>query len=187
MTSIRRTVGVVALAFATLHASSPFAHADEAGDIARSARQALDQLYAGTPAARTLGERARGILVFPSIVKGGFIFGGQIGDGAMFRRGRVSGYYVTTGASYGFQAGLQKYGYALFFMTDSALRYLEETAGFEIGAGPSLVVVDQGVASTMTSSTMRSDIYAFVFNQVGLMGGVGLQGNKITRFDPDAD
>jgi lipid-binding SYLF domain-containing protein len=185
MTSTRRILGVVAVVLAILQGSSLLAQAGEAADLSRSARQALEQLYASTPAARMLGERARAVLVFPSIVKGGFIFGGQLGQGAMFRRGRTTGYYVTTGASYGFQAGLQKYGYALFFMTDSAIRYFDESDGFEVGAGPSLVVVDQGFAKNMTTSTLRSDMYAFVFSQVGLMGGVGLQGNKITRFSPE--
>jgi lipid-binding SYLF domain-containing protein len=76
---------------------------------------------------------------------------------------------------------VQSFGYALFFMNDAALKQLDTTRGFEIGVGPSLVVVDQGVAKSMTSNTLTSDVYAFIFDQKGLMAGLGIQGSKITR------
>jgi lipid-binding SYLF domain-containing protein len=69
----------------------------------------------------------------------------------------------------------------MFFMTDSALTYLDNTAGFEIGVGPSIVVVNAGMAKTLTTTTGRDDVYAFIFRQKGLMAGLGLQGSKITR------
>jgi len=184
MTTTLRTVTTILLSAGVLYASSTPASAASAAQIGESARSALDALYAKQPAARAIGEKARGVLVFPSIVKGGFIFGAEYGDGALFKSGRVTGYYNTTGVSYGFQAGLQKYGYALFFMTDGALRYLDQSKGFELGAGPSLTLVDEGFAKKMSTSTLRSDIYAFVFSQKGLMGGIGLQGTKITRIHP---
>jgi len=181
---VRSIAAATVLTAGILQATSIPAHAASAAEISSSARQALNQLYARTPAAKALGGKARGVLVFPSIVKGGFIFGGEFGQGALFRGGKTSAYYNTTGVSWGFQAGLQKYGYALFFMTDSALKYLDQTGGFEIGAGPSLVLVDEGFAKKMSTTTLRSDVYAFVFSQKGLMGGVGLQGTKITRINP---
>jgi len=184
ITSLRNLSAAALLAAGVLQATSMPAHAASAAEINSSARRALSQLYARTPTARLLGEKARGILVFPSIVKGGFIWGGEYGQGALLRGGQTAGYYNTTGVSWGFQAGLQKYGYALFFMTDSALKYLDQSGGFEIGAGPSLVLVDEGFAKKMSSTTLRSDVYAFVFSQKGLMGGIGLQGTKITRIHP---
>src|SRR2546425_316195 len=81
------------------------------------------------------------------------------------------------------QAGLQTFGYALFFMTDEALNYLDASGGFEIGVGPSIVIVDQGIAKSITSSTLASDVYAFIFDQRGLMAGAGIQGSKITKID----
>jgi lipid-binding SYLF domain-containing protein len=74
-------------------------------------------------------------------------------------------------------------GYALFFMTDSALRYLEDTGGFELGSGPSIVVLDAGAAKALTTTTLQQDIYAMFFDQKGLMAGLGLQGSKISRMD----
>ena len=121
------------------------------------------------------------MLVFPSIVKGGFVVGAQYGEGALRTQGKTVGYYRSVAGSYGLQAGLQKFGYALFLMTDAALTYLDNSAGWEIGVGPSIVIVDEGVARSLTTTTARDDVYAFIFNQKGLMAGLGLQSSKITK------
>lgn len=152
-----------------------------AAEIQSSARNALKQLYAQSSSAKALGQQAKAILVFPNIVKGGFIVGGQYGEGAMFMKGKVTGYYSTVQASYGLQAGVQKFGYALFLMSDSAIDWVSRTNGWEIGTGPSIVIMDVGKAGSMTTTTLHSEIYGFFFNQRGLMGGLGLQGTKITR------
>ena len=174
-------MGVAALVLA---AGVDTSHAAGASEISGSARTALSKLYTSSPAAKLLGGKAKGILVFPSILKAGFMFGAQGGDGAMFKGGKTVGYYRTLAASYGFQAGVQKFGYALFFMTDSGLAYLDKSGGWELGSGPSLVVVDEGFAKSMTSTTLTQDVYAYIFDQKGLMGGIGIQGSKITRIHP---
>ena len=107
--------------------------------------------------------------------------GGQYGEGTLFKGGKPAAYYSTGGVSYGLQAGAQKFGYAMFFMNDNALSQLDKADGFEVGVGPSVVVMDEGMAKTMTTTTMKDDIYAFIFGQKGLMAGIGIQGNKITR------
>jgi lipid-binding SYLF domain-containing protein len=147
------------------------------------ARYALSSLTATVPLAEILEQRAYAVLVFPDITKAGFLVGGEYGNGVLFRRGRVAGYYNTAGVSYGLQAGAETFGYAMYFMNEAAFRALNATGGFEIGAGPSVVVLDQGMSRTITSSGLTSDVYAFVFGQQGLMGGIGLQGTKITRLN----
>lgn len=163
--------------------SAPPALAASKSEMNREARDALVKLYQQVPEAQTLSPIAKGILVFPRVYKAGFLFGAQYGDGVLIERGRPAGYYNTVAASYGLQAGVQGFGYALFFMSDSALRYLDKSEGFELGVGPSIVVVDAGKAKTLTTSTVQSDIYAFIFDQKGLMAGLGLQGSKISRID----
>ncbi|MBL1265283.1 YSC84-related protein [Methylomicrobium sp. RS1] len=154
--------------------------------IDRDVDYALQELYESNPAARKLATSAKGILVFPSIVKAGFMFGGQLGRGGALRvRGRTVGYYQSLAASYGLQAGVQSFGYALFFMNNEALNYLNRSGGWEIGVGPSIVIVDAGKAKTLTTTTARDNIYAFIFGQKGLMAGLGLQGSKITRIYPE--
>ena len=158
--------------------------AASAAEINRQAHSALQDLYAKSPAARRLGEEAKAILIFPGIVKAGFIVGAQQGDGALISHGRTIGYYKTIAASYGLQAGVQKFGFALFFMTDEDLRYLNKSGGWEIGTGPGVVIVDAGMAKSFTTTTLRKGVYAFAFGQKGLMAGLGLQGSKITRIHP---
>jgi lipid-binding SYLF domain-containing protein len=159
--------------------------AASAAEIDRDVSAALKNLYVSSPAAKELSTKAKAILVFPSIVKGGFMVGGQYGEGALIKEGKTVDYYNSVAASYGLQAGLQKFGFALFFMKDSALEYLNESKGWEIGVGPSIVIVDKGTARSLTSSTAKDDIYAFFFDQTGLMAGMGLQGSKITKITPD--
>lgn len=156
-----------------------------ASQIARESRAALNLLYSQNAGARALGRNAKAILVFPSITRAGFVVGGQAGNGAMFRSdGSISGFFQTTSASWGLQAGVQRFGYALFLMDDNAIRNINRTNGWEIGSSPSLVVVDQGMASSMTTTSLERGTFAFFFNQRGLMGGLGLQGSKITRIHP---
>jgi lipid-binding SYLF domain-containing protein len=173
-------LSVIAFAAGTFISPNP-ASAATAAEINRDAKIALEKLYAKSPKAKTLGEKAKGILVFPGIVKGGFMVGGQYGDGALFKEGKTAGYYSTVQLSYGFQAGIEEYGYALFLMTDSALKWIDKSDGWEIGTGPTIVVMDAGAAAAATTTTLQSEIYAFFFDQTGLMGGIGLQGTKITK------
>jgi lipid-binding SYLF domain-containing protein len=181
--STRLTASLFVLALAVSVTAGP-AGAGSAAEIDRDVDAALARLYRGIPQARQLGNQARGVLVFPSIVKAGFLFGAQYGEGALRRNEATAGYYNSVAASYGLQAGVQTFGYALFFMSDSALRHLDNSGGFEVGAGPSLVVLDAGAAKALTTTTMQSDIYAVFFDQQGLMAGLGLQGAKISRINP---
>lgn len=162
---------------------SPPAAAASAAEIDRDATAALNDLYKRYRAARTLSKDAKAILVFPKILKAGLMIGGETGDGALRVKGKTVGYYNTSGVSYGLQAGAQTYGYVLFLMTDSAARSLDKAEGLEVGVGPSVVVMDDGMAMKTTTTTAKSDIYAFVFGQKGLMAGLGIQGSKITKLD----
>jgi len=185
MVSKRRLLALVMTAvMLTLHAAP--ALAASAKEIDQKATAALQKLYASTPEAKALAAKAKGILIFPSIVKGGFIIGGQFGDGALRVNGRTVSYYRSVAGSYGLQAGVQSFGYALMFMDDASLAYLDKSDGWEIGSGPSVVVVDKGAGKTLSSTTLQSGVYAFIFGQKGLMAGIGLQGSKITKITPDA-
>lgn len=167
--------------------SPGLASADTAAEIDRDVDSALQKLYASTPAAKELSKVAKGILVFPGIIKGGLIIGGQYGEGALREEGKTVGYYNTVAASYGLQAGVQKFGFALFFITDSAIEHIEKSSGWEIGVGPSITIVDEGLAKSLTTTTAKKDIYAFFFDQKGLMAGLGLQGSKISRITPEKE
>jgi lipid-binding SYLF domain-containing protein len=174
---------LMALVLSLPMAASVPAFAASKAELNASSQKALNNLVAQVPAAKAAQSKAVAVLVFPSITKAGLVVGGQYGEGVLWRKGKPVGYFNTAGASWGLQAGAQQFGYAMFFMNEKALKYLESSEGFEVGVGPSVVVVDSGMAKNITSTTLTEEIYAFVFAQKGLMAGVGLQGNKITRID----
>jgi len=155
-----------------------------ATEIDTNADKALKQLLQTSPAASDLSKTAKGILIYPEILKAGIGIGGQHGEGALRENGATVAYYNTVAASYGLQLGAQSFGFAMFFMNDEALEYLKSSKGWEVGVGPSVVVVDEGMAKTLTTSTAKDSIYVFTFNQGGLMAGMGIQGSKITKINP---
>ena len=154
----------------------------------RDVHAAIQLLLDTTPAARRLASSVRGALIFPNIVKAGFLVGVQYGNGALVRRKKGGGYYIANyynikSASYGLQAGVQSFGYVMALMSDAAVEHVETSDGWELGVGPSIVIVDEGIAKSLTTETAKSDVYAFTFGQRGLMAGLGLQGSKITRLN----
>ncbi len=182
-TTMKRTIltALVLAAVLVLTPGNGVARAASAAGIDADVDAALIKLYEEQPVAKMLADKAVAILVFPNMVKAGFLVGAQYGEGALLKKGRTVGYYNSVAASYGLQAGAQSFGYVLFLMTPSAVHYLNRSGGWEIGVGPSVVVADEGVARTLTSTTLKSDVYAFIFDQKGLMAGLGLQGSKITK------
>jgi lipid-binding SYLF domain-containing protein len=187
MTMIRNLFLATSL---TMAAIAPLAMADRAqaspastDELNRDANEALQQLYRSNPAAATLGRSAKAVLIFPSIVKAGFVFGGAYGEGVLESGPKIDGYYNSFTGSWGLQVGAQSYGYAVFLMTSKAVRYIHETHGWEIGTGPTVVIVDEGIARNLTTSTLKDDAYAFIFDQKGLMAGVSIEGTKISRIN----
>jgi lipid-binding SYLF domain-containing protein len=153
-------------------------------NLTMRAHEALNNLYASEPRAQMLGRRARAVLVFPSIIKGGLIWGGESGNGVLFVGGRAQAYYNTSAASFGLQAGGQKFSLAMFFMNGRALGYLNRSGGFAIGTAPNVVIVNQGAAASVNSTTLTQDVYVIPFGQRGLMAGIDIHGSKITRINP---
>ena len=182
MNSLRHWLLALAIILvSTLNPISQKASAATAAQLNADGQAALSRLYSQSDRARRYARDARAILVFPKIVKAGFMVGAQGGEGVLFVHGRPTAYYKIGAASFGLQAGGQSFSYALFLMNDSAVRYLDRSDGWAIGSGPSVVVIDQGKAMSTTSTTLAEDVYAFPFGQKGLMAGLGLEGSKITR------
>ena len=177
-------VTVIAILVMSLSAPNR-ALADSASEIDRKVTEALKTLYDTTPGAEVLGEKAKGMLVFPKVVKFGFLAGTQLGVGALLKEGKSTGYYQSVAVSFGLQAGLQAFDYVLMFMDDESLDYLNRSAGWELGTGPSIVVLNKGIAASATTTTLRKGIYAFISDQKGVMAGIGLQGTKIIKINPE--
>ena len=152
-------------------------------ELNRDSDNALQTLY---PPSDRRGDRqaCESHAHLPQYRQGRLMFGGAYGEGELQQGSKIDGYYNTVTASWGFQAGAQSYGYVVFLMNEKALRYLYETHGWEIGVGPTVVIVDDGVAKNLSTTTLQDDAYAFIFDQQGLMAGVSLEGTKITRIHP---
>src|SRR6516165_8616466 len=172
--ALAMAAGIVPIGFRSAEASS------SAQEIDRDSREALKRLEAEGGKTQELVQKAIAILIFPNIIKGGLIIGGQYGDGALIQQGKTIGYYNIAAASFGLQAGGQSFSYALLFQKQSALDYLQKSDGWSIGSGPSVVVMDKGTAASLTSTTVTQDVVAIPFGQKGLMAGLGLEGSKIT-------
>ena len=186
MTQIRHLVLTLGLAMATIVPISittiDRAHAAAtAEDLNKDAANALQTLYRTNPVAEQISKNARAILVFPNIVKAGLVFGGSYGEGVLREGARNTEYYNTASASWGLQAGAQSYGYVLFLMNGKAVDYLKMSQGWEIGVGPTVVIVNEGVAKNLSSTTLKDDVYGFIFDQKGLMAGVSIEGSKISK------
>jgi lipid-binding SYLF domain-containing protein len=184
MTTSRRNfhqtalAGASALLLATLTGPAVAASAD---DLDKDAAQALQTLYKTRPVAETMGKTAKAILVFPKVVKAGLVFGGSYGEGVLMVGGRSTEYYNSVSASWGWQAGAESYAYVVFLMSDAAVKYLQTSKGWEFGVGPSVVLVNDGVAKNLSTSTMKDDAYAFINDQQGLMASLSIEGTKISR------
>ncbi len=161
------------------------AEAATKADLNHDSDAALSTLYASNPTAKAIASHARAILIFPSIVKAGLVFGGAYGEGELLNHGTVENYYNSFSGSWGLQAGAQSYGYVVFLMSEKAVKYIHDSAGWEIGVGPTVVVVDDGVARNLSTSTLKDDAYAFIFDQKGLMAGVSIEGTKISKIKTD--
>jgi len=186
MTATRRSTLGGAIALAALAASAATtAQAGSAAELTRDARRALQKLGDTEPRSRLFIRNARAALVFPSIIKGGFMVGAMTGDGVLLEHGRAAGFYNISAASFGLQAGGQAFSYALFFMNEKALDYIHKSDGWSVGSGPSVVVVKAGAAADVDTTTLTHDVYAFPFAARGLMAGIDINGSKITRIHPN--
>ena len=181
MTFTRRTISASLAALAAAPLAGVPAFAKDRGKLVARARESLRELESSSPAARRTAKTAHAVLVFPSVLKAGFVFGAETGDGVLFRGGKVAGYYNLSGGSWGLQIGGQDFAYALFLMTPKALDYLEKSGGWQAGTGPSITVVNKGAAAEVDTTTATHDVLAFPYNGKGLMADLTFQGAKITR------
>lgn len=181
MTYLRTAFLALALAFGFVTAAPPSAQAASAANINKDADQALATLTKNHEVASAIAAKARAVLIFPNIVKAGLGFGGSYGEGVLRQDGNNVAYYNSVSGSFGLQIGAQTYGYIVFLMNDSAVKFLRESKGWEIGVGPTVVVVNEGVAKNLSSTTLQDDAYAFIFGQQGLMAGVSIEGSKVSR------
>ncbi len=181
MISARHILAAFIITIALVFGAATQVRADTAAELDRDSHNALAKLYRNNATAESIGKKAKAVLIFPKIVKAGLVFGGSYGEGALIMGGKTQAYYSSASASWGLQAGAQSYGYALFLMTDKAMEYVNKSKGWEVGVGPTVVIVDAGAAKNLSTSTLKDDAYGFIFGQQGLMAGISIEGSKVTK------
>ncbi|SMG51226.1 BPSL1445 family SYLF domain-containing lipoprotein [Paraburkholderia susongensis] len=161
--------------------ASPSANAGRRDTINAGVDSTLARLYENVTGSRELVEKARGVLVFPSVISAGFWVGAQYGEGALRIDGRTAGYYSTVAGSFGLQIGAQSKALVFLFMTQEALDKFTHSQGWAAGADATVAVLKVGANGAVDTSTAMSPVEAFVLTNGGLMAGVSLEGTKISR------
>ncbi len=164
---------------------APSTEAASGYEIDAGVDETLDRFFYRIGGARELARKSVGILVFPSIVKAGFGFGGEYGEGALRLRGERGSvaYYNTISASFGFQLGVQERSVIIMFMTPEALDQFRRTAGWRVGVDGSVAIVTVGIGGSVDSNKITSPVVGFILDPKGLMYNLTLEGTKISRID----
>lgn len=177
-------VALASLTFAGCTTTAPKDQAtatQQRNDINSHADATLTRLYKSSPDARSLVQRAKGVLIFPTVLSAGFVVGGEHGNGVLRIGGRNVGYYSTTAGSIGFQAGAQSKAIVLVFTTQEALDKFRQSNGWTVGADATVAIANIGANGRIDTNTAKRSVVGFVLNNAGLMAGVSLEGTKIQK------
>ena len=172
--------GVLFLGF-SLVIGSGMALAKSAQEIDVGVDVTLDEFKKDIRGGEEFLNSAKGVLVFPEVIKAGFVVGGTYGEGALRIGGKTVDYYSTAAASFGLLAGAQSVRIIIVFMQEDALQKFQASQGWEAGVDGSVTLVDIGAAGTLDTTTIKDPIVGFVFGNKGLMADLSLTGSKYTK------
>jgi lipid-binding SYLF domain-containing protein len=148
-----------------------------------AADDALSRLYVQATGSQQLVGQAKGVLVFPNVLEGGFVFGASRGNGVLRVGGRTVSYHTTTSGSWGLQAGAQSTAVFILFMTDEALKRFQDSRGWTVGTDASVTLISVGASAQVTTATAQQPVVGYVLSNRGLMAGITLEGTRIGRLD----
>ncbi len=157
------------------------AWAASGASIDADAAVTLDRFYREVSSGKQLVKDAKGVLVFPAVLKAGIGLGGEYGEGALRIKGKTVDYYSTAAASIGFQLGAQKKSIVIIFMQQEALDKFRSSSGWKAGVDASIAVVTVGAGGAMDTSKLKEPILGFILDQKGLMYNLTLEGAKFTK------
>ncbi|CAG2141540.1 BPSL1445 family SYLF domain-containing lipoprotein [Cupriavidus plantarum] len=175
-----------ALSLAGCTTTGPDATSDKAAkrrEIDAGATDTLNRLYSSVRGSQELGNRARGILVFPKLLSAGFVVGGEYGDGVLRSGGANRGYYRAISGSIGWQIGAQSKAFVLMFMTQDAYNKFVNSSGWTAGADATVALATIGANGQLDTNTAQQPIVGFALTNAGLMAGLSLEGTKISKLD----
>lgn len=162
-------------------AAAPSCWAATAQEIDIRSDATLKEFYLHVPSGKSIVQNAKGVLIFPSVIKAGIGIGGEYGEGALQIRGKTVDYYNTAAASLGFQLGAQKKSIILIFTQQDALDRFRASTGWKAGVDASVAVVTLGAGGAIDTAQLNQPIIAFIIGQKGLMYNLTLEGAKFTK------
>jgi lipid-binding SYLF domain-containing protein len=171
---------MVAITVALLLPSLP-AFAASAAVIDAKVDDAIEIFKEDVNGAEVFLSQSAGYLVFPRVIKVGFGFGGETGEGALRVRGRSVEYYRTTAGSFGLQLGAQAKSIVIAFMTPDSLDKFRNSSGWKVGVDGSVALIDLGAGKTIDSGNIKDPVVGFIFGAKGLMYNLTLEGTKISK------
>ena len=184
MPNLKNKFNFLALISAAMILFSSYSMAEPAEVINAKADAALIQFKKEVKGGEEFLSRVKGYIIFPSVIKGGFIVGGEYGEGVLRVNGEAQDYYSIASGSVGFQMGVQKTSYIIAFASESALNNFRKSNGWEAGVDGSIAVAEWGVGKDIGSISFEKPIYAFVFGAKGLMYNLNIEGTKFTKIRP---
>ena len=124
---------------------------------------------------------SKGILVFPTVLKGGAGVGGEYGEGALRIAGQTADYYSMFQGSFGLQLGGEIKTVYIVFLDEGALKQFHESEGWKAGVDGSVSLVTLGAGRSIDTQTLKDPIVGFVLGQKGLMYNLSFAGTKFTK------
>jgi lipid-binding SYLF domain-containing protein len=181
MKAYRYILGLFVLQLSVFCLSSAQAASKE--EINAEVKEAVSDFYKHTSAGHELAKKAKGMLVFPNVIKAGIGVGGEYGEGALLVGGKTVAYYNIAAASIGFQLGAQARAEIILFMNDKVLSEFRNSSGWKAGVDGSVALATLGAGGSIDSETAKNPIIGFIFSNKGLMYNLSFEGSKITRMD----
>ncbi len=159
------------------------ASAASAKEINIKVNDSLKRFYKEVGGAKEFIKEAKGVLVFPDVIKAGFGIGGEYGEGALRIGGKTVAYYSTAAASIGLQIGAQMKTVIIVFMDKKALKKFRKSDGWEVGVDGSVALVEMGAGASIDTTNIKDPIIGFVFGNKGLMFNLTLEGSKFSKLE----
>jgi len=158
-------------------------YAASAKEIDIEVNAAIERFKTEVGGGKAFLNAAKGVLVFPSVIKAGFGIGGEYGEGALRIKGKTVDYYSTAAASIGFQIGAQSKTVLLVFLQSEALKSFRAAKGWKAGVDGSVALVKLGAGGAIDTENIKDPIVGFIFSNKGLMYNLTIEGSKFTKLD----
>lgn len=150
-------------------------------DIDDAVAQAIATFRETIPSGTDLIDHAKGMLIVPNVIKGGFVLTGAYGEGALIVGDTTESYYSVASAALGFQVGGQRYHQALFFMTEESLEQFRRSDGWEAGVNAEVTLLDLATSAGVSTATRNNPVIGLIFGQKGFLAGASFEGAKYSR------